>query len=165
MDWIGCKTTIAECWKKYRYLALALLAGFLILSFPQEKQEVLTPQMIEKELVNMEESLSELLSKLSGAGKVEVLLSRKTGEETIFQRNEDSTSASDHLDLRTDTVLVTDAQRNEMGLVRQVNPPVYLGAVILCQGADNAAVRLSIVEAVMSVTGLTSDRITVLKMK
>ena len=48
---------------------------------------------------------------------------------------------------------------------RQVNPPTYLGAVIVCQGADSASVRLAIVSAVCSVTGLSTDKITVLKMK
>ena len=66
---------------------------------------------------------------------------------------------------KTDTVTVTDAQRNESGLIRQVNPPVYKGAVIVCQGADNAAVRLAIVDAVGKATGLGADKISVLKMK
>lgn len=39
------------------------------------------------------------------------------------------------------------------------------GAVILCQGADAAEVRLHIVEAVSAFTGLGSNRILVLKMK
>ena len=56
-------------------------------------------------------------------------------------------------------------RRADPGLVRQVNPPEYLGAVVLCQGADNPSVKLSIVEAVSKATGLTTDRITVLKMK
>jgi len=36
---------------------------------------------------------------------------------------------------------------------------------VVCQGADRAGVRLAVVDAVKSVTGLSSDRITVLKMK
>lgn len=35
---------------------------------------------------------------------------------------------------------------------------------MVCQGADNAAVRLAIVEAVSKVTGLGANRISVLKM-
>lgn len=165
MDWIGYKTSIAAYWKKYRYIGIVLLAGLLLISFPQQKPDSSVPETTTIRTETMEQSLSSLLSKLSGAGKVEVLLSRKSGEETIFQLDEDRTSGTDRTELRTDTVMVTDAQRNETGLIRQVNPPVYLGAVILCQGADNAAVRLSVVEAVKSATGLSSDRITVLKMK
>lgn len=39
------------------------------------------------------------------------------------------------------------------------------GVVVVCAGADSPQVRLSVTEAVMSYTGLGSDRITVLKMK
>ena len=38
------------------------------------------------------------------------------------------------------------------------------GAVVVCEGADNAAVRLDILRAIGSYTGFGSDRITVLKM-
>ena len=53
----------------------------------------------------------------------------------------------------------------ESGLVQRVDPPKYLGAVIVCQGADKAAVKLAIVEAVSKATGLGADQISVLKMK
>ena len=39
------------------------------------------------------------------------------------------------------------------------------GAVVVCDGADAAAVRLYVTNAVMSYTGLGSDRISVIKMK
>jgi hypothetical protein len=42
---------------------------------------------------------------------------------------------------------------------------VYQGAVVLCQGAADAAVRLAVVEAVSKATGLGADKICVLKMK
>lgn len=38
------------------------------------------------------------------------------------------------------------------------------GAVVVCDGAENAAVRLNILRAIGSYTGFGSDRITVLKM-
>ena len=78
-----------------------------------------------------------------------------------YQEDIDRSSDS----VREDTVLVSGDTRQEMGLVRQVIPPKYLGAVIVCQGGDRASVQLSVVEAVSAVTGLTTDRITVLKMK
>ena len=79
--------------------------------------------------------------------------------------DEDLSSGTDSEDTRRDTVLISDGNREENGLVRQTIPPVYRGAIIVCQGGNDAKVRLSIVEAVMSVTGLRSDCITVLKMK
>ena len=120
------------------------------------------PQEMPKlEEPSLEEALADILSQISGAGNCDVLLTQLEGEQIIYQ-TDDSASSSDQ---RRDTVTVSNSSREETGLIKQVNPPVYRGAVVLCQGADNASVKLSIVEAVMSVTGLTSDRITVLKMK
>ena len=39
------------------------------------------------------------------------------------------------------------------------------GAVVVCDGADSALVRLNVTNAVMSYTGLGSDKITIIKMK
>ena len=43
--------------------------------------------------------------------------------------------------------------------------PQFQGALIVSEGADNAQVRWSIVCAVSALTGLGSDKITVVKMK
>ena len=166
MDWIACKSTALEYWKKYRYVLLVLLAGIFLMVLPtgEEKKETAPVVSVSQE-PPLQESLEEILGKISGAGKVEVLLTQSAGEETIFQVNENSTIEENSRSIRRETVLVTGTGREESGLIRQVKSPTYLGAVIVCQGADSAAVRLSIVEAVKSATGLSSDRISVLKMK
>ena len=41
----------------------------------------------------------------------------------------------------------------------------FLAAAHVCEGADSAAVRLRLLEAVSAVTGLSTDRITVVKMR
>lgn len=148
--------------KKYRYMILAVLAGILLMTIP----EGTSPAAAEKsdtvmEQQNLQESLSEILSQIEGAGSVEVLLTEAQGEVMIYQTDDHISSDSQ----RSDTVLITNSEREEAGLVRQIIPAVYQGAVIVCTGADRAQVRLSIVEAVKSATGLTADRITVLKMK
>ena len=66
---------------------------------------------------------------------------------------------------KTETVIVTDGQRTESGLVSQVNPPSYLGAIVVCQGADSPAIKYAITQAVAKITGLGTDAICVLKMK
>ena len=43
--------------------------------------------------------------------------------------------------------------------------PEYRGALVVAQGADNAAIKLAITQAVAGLTGLSSDKITVVKMK
>ena len=50
-------------------------------------------------------------------------------------------------------------------MITQVIPASYMGAIVVCQGGDRPSVKLAIVKAVSDVTGLTSDKISVLKMK
>ena len=93
------------------------------------------------------------------------MLTEAAGSETIYQTDEDRSETSDAQNIRVETVIVSGSERTETGLVRTVVPPVYLGAIIVCQGGDSPAVRLSVAEAVSNVTGIGTDRITVLKMK
>ena len=102
---------------------------------------------------------------MKGAGKVDVLLTVSQGERTIYQTDSSYSQGETATDTRTQTILITDSQRNETGLVHQINPPVYQGATVLTQGADEPAVKLAIVDAVSDATGLGADKITVLKME
>ena len=161
MDWRKVKTDILGFWKRYRLVLLILLAGLCLMMIPEQKKEPVTADAPQISLVSTEESLAEILSKIKGAGKVEVLLTEYRGRETIYQTDGQQSADS----LRQETVILSGSDRKEEGLIRQVNPPVYMGALIVCQGGDNPTVKLSIVEAVMDITGLLSNQITVLKMK
>lgn len=170
MEWVDIRLKVTEFIKKYRYVAIVLLAGLFLMLLPEgdtTQEEILQPQAetVPDSPVSLQDSLSEILSKIEGAGKVQVLLSQAAGEQTIYQTDEDLSSGETGSDIRRETVIISGSDRAESGLVQQVNPPVYLGAIVLCQGADSAAVRLAIVEAVANATGLTTDKISVLKMK
>ncbi|MDY4222117.1 MAG: hypothetical protein SOX71_06430 [Candidatus Faecousia sp.] len=151
---------------KYKHVLLILLVGIGLMLLPSggkstsQNAATAEPEPIAK-TQTLQEQLSDLLSRMEGAGRVEVLLTLATGEETLYQTDGDRTSETE----RFDTVLVSDSGHNETGLIRQVNPPTYLGAVVLCQGADSSALRLAITQAVANATGLGYHKITVLKMK
>jgi stage III sporulation protein AG len=143
--------------KKYRYAALILAFGLVLMLLPvgADKKEPAqaVPAATEPSLALQMEVL---LSQIQGVGKVSVMLTSASGEETLYQTNGSE---------ETDTVIVSDSQRNEMGLIRQINPPRYMGAVVICQGGDLPGVRLAVVDAVSKLNGLGADRISVLKMK
>ncbi|MEE1327164.1 MAG: hypothetical protein UHS47_01310 [Oscillospiraceae bacterium] len=163
MDWVNTRDKILNFAKRYWYVLLVLVIGLGLMALPTEKQDRETtvsqpethPQILQQEL-------EQILSQIRGAGKVKVLLTEITGSQIVYQTDQDR-RGEDSSNIKT--VIITDKDRNQNGLVHRVDPPVYLGAVIVCQGGDSAAVKLAIVEAVASVTGLSTDRITVLKMK
>lgn len=162
MDWVVHRIPFLKQYKKYGCVLLAALTGILLMTLPEEKKQEQLPVPVSAENPDdLESSLSVILSQVDGAGEVQVLLTEKEGEQILFQCDEVRTQE----DIRRDTVLISGSDRTEDGLVRQRVPPVYRGAVVLCRGADNAQVRLALAEAVKSVTGLSLDCITILKMK
>ena len=154
--------------QKYKFAVLIVAIGLVLMLLPNlsgEKKTVNIPQQIEVQEVSIESRLEEILSNIYGAGKVQVLLKESKGEETLYQTDDDTVTNESSVSTRLETVTVTDSDRTQKGLIRQINPPVYLGAVIVCQGGDDPNVCLAIVDAVSDATGLGADRITVLKMK
>lgn len=164
MDRITIIKKIQHAVKDYKYVVLILAVGILIMMIPakNDRESKVYEQTEEKELYTLEQSLSDLLSKIEGAGKVEILLTQSQGEKKLYQTDQDTGYQENQ---RISTVIITDSGKNQQGLVQQIISPVYLGAVIICQGADDASVRYAIVDAVSNVTGLSTDKISVLKMK
>lgn len=151
--------------EKYKYALLIVLLGLCLLAIPGKKA-ALAPDVTEAAAVSdtTQAELETILATIQGAGKVRVMLTEAVGRQTIYQTDEDSDIGESSRSVRRDTVIVSESARGESALVAQVNPPQYLGALVVCQGADSAAVRLAIVEAVSKVTGLGANRISVLKM-
>ena len=151
--------------KQYKYVLLIVLIGLIFLLIPESEKT--QTELISQEtdnILTVEQQLGWILSNVKGAGEVLVFLSQASGEEILYQTDEEYRISADSNDSQVTTVTVSGADRGEQGLIRQVNPPAYLGAIIVCQGADNSAVRLAIVEAVSRATGLGADKISVLKM-
>lgn len=160
---IICK--LKDLFGKYKFVMLILALGMLFMATPQKPQEEPQPVATVSQPISTAQELEEILSKIDGVGKVKVMLTEAAGAETIYQTNEDRETSADRESIRVETVVITDSSREDRGLVRSVTPPVYLGAIIVCQGGENATVRLAVTQAVSTITGMGTDRITVLKMK
>lgn len=155
---------------KYRYAILILLLGLLLMLLPNGTGKAETAAPVAETTVtqippDLEQRLEQLLSQIQGAGTVRVLLTERSGSETVYQSDE-QTEQNDGAASKNSAVVITeDEDHTESALVRRVDPPVYQGAVIVCQGADDPRVKLAIVEAVRCATGLGADQISVIKMK
>lgn len=167
MDWVESKGGLVSLLHKYKWAAAVFVAGLVLMALPGsggqkadpvQQQEASGPEM------TLQQELEQLLSRLEGAGKVQVLLSIGTGSQTHYQTDGDRSETENTREERRQTVILTGPDRGQSGLVTRQDPPVYLGAVVLCQGADSPRVKLAVVDAVATATGLTSDRISVWKM-
>lgn len=160
------KTKAIQLISQYKLAALILAVGLVLMLLPSGEGEQDIPiQSAEQTTAAPEEQLESILSQIQGVGKVRVLLTVAQGEQTLYIYDENHSGTPDTESLRKEAVVITGDDRSQSGLVSQVIPPVYRGAVIVCQGGDQPGVRLAVVEAVCDATGLTADKISVLKMK
>lgn len=169
MEWITDSERLRASIGKYKWILLVLAIGLLLMVFPEEKKEAISSSAaMERQEVkqnSLQKELEQILSQLEGAGKVRVLLTEAMGQQTFYQTDQNVRKTMDSEEIQKDTVILTQADRSGGGLVSRIDPPKFLGAVVLCQGADKATVRLAVVKAVATATGLGADKISVCKMK
>ena len=91
-----------------------------------------------------EDSISVVVS--TGTGELHLMLTLESdGQRTLAESAEESVSGGEEV------------------VVTRRESPVYRGALVVCQGADRAEVKLAVTRAVAALTGLGADRITVVK--
>ena len=154
---------------KYKYAIIVLIIGCVFLIAPKSENKDsnidTTNNQQDIQVESISDQLEKILERIDGAGDVTVMLSTAEGEKTLYQTDSKVTDSDTSNATDISTIIVTDEQRTEAGLVQQIISPKYQGAIIVCDGAENPTVRLSIIDAVSKVTGLKSDKISVLKMK
>ena len=89
----------------------------------------------------------------------------ETGTSYQYQSDVQTRVKGEESEVEKETVFMSNGNGKEVPVTVKTIYPTYQGALILCQGADSAAVRLNIVNAVSNLTGLGSDKISVIKMK
>ena len=145
--------------RKNRIAILAALLGLLLLLWPtgSKREAAKTETAVAGfSLAETEERLETLLRQIDGAGEVRVMLTLADGGEAVYQVDE--TVRDDGREEQT--VLAGKAP-----VLVQTRQPQFQGAVVVCEGADSAAVKLAVTEAVASLTGLGSGKIAVVKME
>lgn len=110
--------------------------------------------------------MAEVIGAIDGVGRVKVMLTLHSGE-TLALAEDSSASQGSAGDVRQERQVLTvnrGSGRQEVVVTRRMYP-VYQGAVVVCQGAGDSRVRLTVVDAVSVLTGLSSDKISVVKWK
>lgn len=165
---------------KYRYVLIAAAAGLALLLWPSSRTPEPEPSPAEPEQTaaadpgETERRIAALLSRAEGVGRVEVMLSLESDTEYVYadeyvRRREErdtgdgETAFSGEENLQILTVRGQDG--GETPVIRRRISPAYRGAVVICDGAEDPGTRLNVIRAVGALTGLSSERITVIKMK
>ena len=173
MEWVNkLSKTILAGLKKYKYAVLVLLLGIALMLLPFGKKEETTETEVQVETLSdeayaqaLEQRLEDMLCQVSGAGQVRVMLTLQTGSRTEYQTDTQISDSETQSQEERKTVILSEGSAYDKAAVSAVQYPRFQGALILCQGADQSTVRLSLVNAVAALTGLSSGQITVIKMK
>lgn len=157
--------------KKYKYVALVALVGVVLMLLPSggsgESQDSTEPVNVSEaySLQETEKRLEQLLGRIRGVGQVQVMLTLKSGSTLQLAENSSMSQRETEARQERDVVTIHRGSGYEDVVVTEQVYPTYQGAVVVCQGAGDSGVHLAVIEAVSVLTGLGSDRITVVQWK
>lgn len=162
---------VQRIWERYKWAVLVILAGVVALLWPSGgTKETSTAQSTVVAALGdpeaLQEEMEEILSHISGVGEVRLLLTVETDGERQLAGNTEtsysgSASAPEDFSRSWEAVMAQDG--GQTPVVTTTRYPTYRGALVVCQGGDQASVRLAVTEAVTALTGLPADRVSVAK--
>ena len=163
---------------KYKYVLLVLLAGVVCMAWPSGKDRsepaegsagTPAPAVSERqEISQLQKEMEEILGRIEGVGELRLMLtldrgtSKALAQDAALSYSGLPTDPEDY-SRSTDTVVLSKSGSGESVVVVHETYPQFRGALVVCQGGGDPAVRLSVIEAVSALTGLGSDRISVVK--
>ncbi|MCI8431544.1 MAG: stage III sporulation protein AG, partial [Lachnospiraceae bacterium] len=123
--------------------------------------------------VYLEGRLTELLSRMDGVGKVEVMITLKSSKELVVEKEQpvsrSSTNESDsqggtrsvsQVDSRENTVYRTEGSASEPYVVKTLSPEIE-GVLVVAEGAGNGSVNKNIVEIAQALFGVEAHKVKV----
>ncbi|HIX31489.1 MAG TPA: hypothetical protein H9682_05070 [Firmicutes bacterium] len=160
---------------KYKFVLLMVAVGVLLMMLPsvggEKGQEAVSPTTAAGaqgySLERTQEEMERIVSSIDGVGRAEIMLTVSSGGRIVYQDDQEisytgSAGVPEDYTSRTQTVL-TGSGSGETALPTQELYPEYIGAVVVCDGGGRAGTVLKVKEAVSVLTGLSTDRISVVK--
>jgi stage III sporulation protein AG len=126
---------------------------------------------------NLEDELENTLSKITGVGKVQVLLTYSQTKEVIpifnTTENESKTEEADtnggtrtiEEKQVTQSVVFDETSGSKTLITSKIVSPKVVGALIVAEGFSDTNVKINIIDAVSALTGIATHKIQVLEMK
>ena len=154
---------------KYRYVLLVVLVGAVLLLLPTGGGASAQPDgtaagaALDYDPSELEARLEAVLSRVEGAGEVEVVLTVRSGPRQVLAEDHTQEREGDRESGESTTVLLSRGSAGEETVAVEQRSPQFRGALVVCSGGDDPAVRLTLTQAVSAVTGLGADRISICK--
>ena len=158
---------VVEIWKKYQIPLLILVVGIALMLIPTRKfsaeksEEKASVQPFS--LADTQAEMERILGNVVGVGRVNVMLTLKSGNALQLAEDKDYSERETEKKQGSQVVKLNRGSGTQEVVITNEIYPTFLGAVVVCDGANDPAVRLTVTEAVSVLTGLSSDKISVAK--
>lgn len=166
--------------KKEQFLILAIVGVLLLVIAMPEKQMFTTAdksmktqnsmEMEEDYVTEMERRLEQILEKIEGVGKTNVMITLASSAEKIIEKDVESRNASNISDTeesitsdRSEQSVYSNLSNSEVPYIKQELSPVIEGVLVVAAGGDNAVVKQNITEVVQALFGIDTHKIRVMK--
>ncbi|MEG1658017.1 MAG: hypothetical protein RR288_03070, partial [Oscillibacter sp.] len=142
--------------------------GAVLLLWPDgEKAAAGAGKQAESTLAELQTEMETILSKIGGVGQLQLMLTVEADSEKQLAQDTElsyrgATAAPEDYSRRSETVVVDGGGGNEAVVTKHLSP-IYRGALVVCEGGDRADVQLAVTQAVAALTGLSSEKIVVIK--
>ena len=152
--------------KKVQYIIITVFVAVilcLLLFGGTSKQTniVKSSDPISNYVLSLENKLSNVLSNVSGAGNVSVVISVESGMETVLaMQTIIKESASGQIETQTSPIII-----NGKTVVLKEMYPKVKGVLIVAEGANSIAVMTKLQQATMSLLDIEINQIEILTMK
>ena len=110
---------------------------------------------------SLEEQTEKLISQIKGAGKVSVMLTYESSEESIWATDYDRKSKADGESDENEKHIIIDGEDGETGLAVKVIYPKVRGVAVVCSGGDDPTVRSEIKALLSALFDIGSNRISI----
>ena len=149
------------------YIIIIILVGVLFMLLPtgdKQKKDVNNSEQIQ---INYEEDLENILSKVSGVGNVDVMLTYSSSFEKRIAYEKNSTK-NEKKDGDNTIINETDSQTNvvlssgEPFVLKEIYPEIK-GVIVVADGADSILVKQNIIDAVTTALNIAPHKVCVVK--
>ena len=152
--------------KKVQYIIITVFVAVILCVFlfggtSKQTNIVKSYDPISNYVISLENKLSNVLSNVSGAGDVSVVISVESGMETVLaMQTIIKESASGQIETQTSPIII-----NGKTVVLKEMYPKVKGVLIVAEGANSIAVMTKLQQATMSLLDIEINQIEILTMK
>lgn len=165
--------------KKLQYLLVGVLLAAILLLYLStfrmadgSKKAVQEPSVQTQAQEDLAEKLRKVLSKVAGAGEVDVVINYESSAELVpamseqskSSANESEGSSSSTQNESRDIATVKEGSDTSAFIIKEIQP-VVRGVLVVAEGAGDIGVRLKLFEAVQTFLAIDGDKVEVLKME